>query len=107
LILGGDESSDRLILFRSFGAAVQALLNGDVDVVLTDTATGKGYVGANPDQLKLTGPALATENFGFILTPESEFLEPFNAAVSSMIQDNYTQYLSNKWFYLYDPETPE
>lgn len=107
LILGGDESSDRLILFRSFGAAVQALLNGDVDAVLTDTATGKGYVGANPDRLKLTGPALATENFGFILTPGSEFLDPFNAALSSMIQDNYTQYLSNKWFFLYDPETAE
>ena len=104
LILGGDESSDRLILFRTFGAAVQALLNGDVDVVLTDTATGQGYVGANPDQLKLTGPALATENFGFILTPESDLIEPFNAALSSMIQDNYTRYLSNKWYYLYDPE---
>jgi polar amino acid transport system substrate-binding protein len=107
LILGGDENSDRLILFRSFGASVQALLNGDVDVVLTDTATGKGYVGANPERLKLTGPALATESFGFILTPGSDLLEPFNAALSSMIQDNYTQYLSNKWYYLYDPETPE
>jgi polar amino acid transport system substrate-binding protein len=107
LILGGDENSERLILFRSFGASVQALLNGDVDVVLTDTATGKGYVGANPDQLKLTGPALATENFAFILTPESDLIEPFDAALSSMIQDNYTQYLSNKWYYLYDPETPE
>jgi polar amino acid transport system substrate-binding protein len=107
LILGGDESSDRLILFRSFGAAVQALLNNDVDVVLTDTATGKGYVGANPDRLKLTGPALATENFGFILTPGSDWLEPFNAGLSSMIQDNYMQYQSNKWYYLYDPETPE
>ena len=107
LILGGDADSDRLILFRSFGAAVQALMNGDVDVVLTDTATGKGYVGANPDQLKLTGPALVTENFGFILTPESDLVEPFNAALSSMIQDNYTQYLNNKWYYLYDPESKE
>lgn len=107
LILGGDANSDRLVLFRSFGASVQALINGDVDLVITDTATGKGYVGANPDQLKITGPALSTENFGFILTPESDLLEPFNAALSSMLQDNYTQYLSNKWYYLYDPETSE
>jgi ABC-type amino acid transport substrate-binding protein len=105
--LGGDENSDRLVLFRSFGASVQALLNGDVDVVLTDTATGKGYVGANPDKLKLTGPALSTENFGFILTPESDLLEPLNAALSSMIQDNFAQYLNNKWYYLYDPESAE
>lgn len=101
-ILGGDESSDRIVLFRNFGAAVQALLNGDVDMVLTDTATGKGYVGANPDALKITGPALATENFGFILPPESDLVDPVNAALRSMIQDNYTQYLSNKWYYLYD-----
>ena len=55
----------------------------------------------------MTGPALATENFAFILTPGSEWVEPFNAALSSMIQDNYVQYLSNKWYYLYDPEMPE
>lgn len=107
MILGGDANSDSLVLFRSFGASVQALMNGDVDVVLTDTATGKGYVGAYPDRLKLTGPALSTENFGFILTPGSDLIEPFNASLSSMIQDNYTQYLSNKWYYLYDPELPE
>lgn len=101
-ILGGDAESDRLVLFKNFGAAVQALINGDVDMVLADTATGKGYVGANPDALKLTGPALSTEQFGLIFPPEDELVEPFNAALDSMIQDNYTQYLDNKWFYLYD-----
>jgi polar amino acid transport system substrate-binding protein len=97
-ILGGDEQSERLILFKNFGAAVQALINGDVDMVLTDTATGKGYVGANPEQLKLTGPALSTESFGFIFPPESDLVEPFNTALSVMIQDNYVQYLNNKWY---------
>lgn len=101
-ILGGDAESDRLVLFKNFGAAVQALLNGDVDMVLTDTATGKGYVGANPDALKITGPALSTERFGLIFPPEDELVGPFNAALNSMIQDNYTQYLNDKWFYLYD-----
>jgi polar amino acid transport system substrate-binding protein len=102
MILGGDEQSDRLILFRNFGAAVQALLNGDVDMVLTDTATGKGYVGANPERLKITGPALTTENFGFIFPPESDLVEPFNLALRLMIQDNFVQHLNNKWYYLYD-----
>ena len=102
-ILGGDENSERLVLFRNFGASVQALINGDVDAVLVDTATGKGYVGANPEKLKITGPALTTENFGLIFPLESDLVEPFNAGLSSMIQDNYVQYLSNKWFYLYDP----
>ena len=106
-ILAGDESSDRLVLFRSFGAAVQALLNGDVDMVLTDTATGKGYVGANPEQLRITGPALSTESFGFIFPLESDLVEPFNAGLSSVLQDNYAAYLSNKWYYLYGTAQPQ
>jgi polar amino acid transport system substrate-binding protein len=101
-ILDGNENNPRIILFENFGAAVQALLTGDVDAVLTDTATGKGYVGANPEQLKITGPPLATESFGFIFPPGSDLVEPFNAGLSSMLQDNFVQYLSNKWFYLYD-----
>lgn len=101
-ILDGNENNSRVVLFKNFGAAVQALINGDVDMVLMDAATGKGYVGANPDALKIIGAALATENFGFIFPPEDELVEPFNAGLNSMIQDNYTQYLNNKWFYLYD-----
>jgi polar amino acid transport system substrate-binding protein len=100
-LLGGDESSNRLVQFENFGAAVQALINGDIDALLTDTATGKGYVGANPQALKITGPALATENFGFIFPPEHDLVEPFNAALRTMIQDNFVQYLNNKWYYLY------
>jgi polar amino acid transport system substrate-binding protein len=101
-VLDGNENNPRIVLFENFGAAVQALLSGDVDMVMTDTATGKGYVGANPEQLKITGPAMATEQFGFIFPPESELVEPFNAALRSMIQDNFVQYLNNKWYYLYD-----
>ncbi len=101
-ILDGDENNERIILFDSFGAAVQALIQGDVDMVLVDTASGKGYIGANPDALKLVGAAQSTEEFGFIYPLESELVAPFDAAIASMIRDNYTTYLSNKWFYLYD-----
>ena len=81
---------------------MQALIQGDVDMVLVDTASGKGYIGANPDALKLVGAAQSTEEFGFIYPLESELVAPFDAAIASMIRDNYTTYLSNKWFYLYD-----
>ncbi len=101
-ILDGDENNERIILFDSFGAAVQALIQGDVDMVLVDTASGKGYIGANPDALKLVGAAQSTEEFGFIYPLESELVAPFDTAIASMIRDNYTTYLSNKWFYLYD-----
>ncbi len=48
-ILDGDEANPRIILLENFGATVQALLAGDVDMVLVDAASGRGYIGANPD----------------------------------------------------------
>jgi polar amino acid transport system substrate-binding protein len=102
-VLDGNEQNPRIQLFENFGASVQALLTGDVDMVLVDAASGRGYIGANPDQLKIVGEPLATEDFGFIFTPDSDLVEPFNAAIDSMIQDRYLDYLNVKWFFLYDP----
>ncbi len=51
-VLDGDEANPRIKLFENFGAAVQALIAGDVDMVLMDAASSRGYIGANPDKLK-------------------------------------------------------
>ncbi|MCY3904784.1 MAG: transporter substrate-binding domain-containing protein [Caldilineaceae bacterium] len=102
-ILDGDEANPRIRLLDSFGASVQALIAGDVDLVLVDAASGRGYIGANPEKLKIVGDALATEEFGFIFTPGSSWTQPFNAAIASMKADGYDQYLNVKWFFLYDP----
>ena len=47
-LLDGNEANPRVKLFETFGASVQALRAGDVDVVLTDGTAGEGYVAANP-----------------------------------------------------------
>ena len=54
-ILDGDEANPRIKLFETFGATVQALHPGDVDIVLMDAASGKGYIGADPAKLKMVG----------------------------------------------------
>ncbi len=102
-VLDGDEANPRIKLFENFGAAVQALLAGDVDMVLMDAASSRGYIGANPDQLKIVGEPLGTEEFGFIFTPGSDLVEPFNAAIETMEEDGYLEYLNNRWFFLYEP----
>ncbi|HMN28684.1 MAG TPA: transporter substrate-binding domain-containing protein [Caldilineaceae bacterium] len=102
-VLDGNEANPRIKLFETFGASVQALLAGDVDMVLVDAASGRGYIGANPDQLKIVGNPLATEDFGFIFTPGSDLVEPFNQAISTMSEDGYLAHLNFKWFFLYDP----
>jgi ABC-type amino acid transport substrate-binding protein len=102
-VLDGDEANPRIKLFENFGAAVQALLTGDVDMVLMDAASGRGYIGANPDKLKLVGDPLGTQDFGFIFTPKSDLVAPFNAAIKTMKDDGFIDQLNTRWFFMYDP----
>jgi polar amino acid transport system substrate-binding protein len=102
-ILDGNESNPRIKLFENFGAAVQALISGDVDMVLMDAASSRGYIGANPDKLKIVGEPLGTEEFGFIFTPGSDLVAAFNAAIKTLKDDGFFEYLNTRWFFLYDP----
>jgi ABC-type amino acid transport substrate-binding protein len=102
-VLDGDEANPRIKLFETFGASVQALLTGDVDMVLTDAASGRGYVGANPDKLKIVGDPIGSDDFGFIFKQGSDLVQPFNAAIAQMKADGYLDYLNNRWFFLTDP----
>jgi polar amino acid transport system substrate-binding protein len=83
-VLDGDEANPRIKLFENFGATVQALISGDVDMVLVDAASGRGYIGANPDQLKTVGDPDGHQKFGFIFTPKSDLVASFNAAIKTM-----------------------
>ena len=101
-VLDGDEKNPRIIIFETFGASVQALIKGDVDMVLMDKASSAGYIGANPDKLKLVGQPLAGEDFGFIFTPKSDLRAPFDQAIGSMAKDGFLDHLSNRWFFLFN-----
>jgi len=100
-VLDGDEANPRIKLFDTFGASVQALKAGDVDMVLMDQASVQGYIGANPDTFKTVGEAVGSDEFGFILTPGSDLREPVNAALASMKADGFIDGLNRKWFYEY------
>ena len=102
-VLDGDEANPRIKLFENFGATVQALLAGDVDMVLMDAASSRGYIGANPDKLKTIGDPLGNEEYGFIFTPKSDLLKPFNEAIQTMKDDGFIDHLNTRWFFLYDP----
>ncbi len=100
-VLDGNESNPRIKLFESFGATVQALISDDIDMVLMDAASSRGYIGAKPDLLKTVGGALGTEEFGFIFTPGSDLVEPFNAAIQALKADGFLEKLNVKWFFEY------
>lgn len=100
-ILDGNESNPRIKLFETFGATVQALLAGDVDLVLTDGVAANGYVESSGGKLKVIGGPLGSEDFGFIFPKGSDLVEPINAGIASMREDGTLDALNTKWFLEY------
>ena len=100
-VLDGDEANPRIKLFDTFGASVQALKTGDVDLVLMDKTSAAGYMGAAPNAFKIVGQPLGREEFGFILKQGSDLVVPINAAIRSMKDDGTLDKLNQKWFYEY------
>lgn len=97
-VLDGNEQNPRIKLFETFGAGVQALRTGDVDLVLTDGTAGNGYVEASDGGLKIVGEKLGTEDFGFIFPKGSELVAPINDAIADMEADGTIEALNKKWF---------
>lgn len=97
-ILDGNEQNPRIKLFETFGATVQALKAGDVDLVLTDSVAAKGYVDASGGGLKVIGGPLGAEDFGFIFKKGSDLVSPVNAAITALKADGTFEALNKKWF---------
>ncbi|MEO1732196.1 MAG: transporter substrate-binding domain-containing protein [Pseudomonadota bacterium] len=97
-ILDGDEANPRIKLFETFGASIQALRAGDVDLALSDGTAANGYVEASNGGLKIIGDPLGTEDFGFIFPKGSDLVAPMNAAIASMDADGTLEALNTKWF---------
>ncbi len=103
-VLDGDEANPRVKTFDSFGAAVQAVKAGDVDAVIADQAASAGYIGADPGAFKQAGAAIKSDPFGFILTPGSDLVEPFNAALDQLREEGWLDERINYWFFDYAAE---
>src|SRR5262245_65782206 len=81
-VLDGNEQNPRIKLFETFGASVQALKSGDVDLVLMDAASAAGYIGAEPGAFKKLDEALGSDQFGFIFKPGSDLVASVNASIA-------------------------
>lgn len=97
-VLDGNESNPRIAKFETFGAGLAALRAGDVDLVLSDSTAANGYVSASEGALKIVGPPLGSEEFGFIFPRGSDLVAPVNAALAAMRADGTLAALDRKWF---------
>ena len=100
-ILDGNEENARVIKFETFGAGLEALKAGDVDLTLSDSTAANGYVNASNGGLKIVGEPLASEDFGFIFPKGSDLVAPVNAAIAAMKADGTLDALNQKWFVEY------
>lgn len=100
-VLDGNEENPRIVKFETFGAGLEALRAGDVDLVLSDSTAANGYVAASNGGLKIIGSPLGAEDFGFIFPKGSDLVAPINAAIASMKADGTLDALNTKWFLEY------
>lgn len=83
--------------FEDFGAAVLALISGDIDAVVIDNVTASGYMGENEGKLKIAGQITSDEQLAFVFPPGSDLVATFNAALEAMIADGTLDALNKKW----------
>jgi polar amino acid transport system substrate-binding protein len=100
-VLDGNEENARIVKFETFGAGLEALKAGDVDLVLSDSTAANGYVAGSEGGLKIIGAPLGAEDFGFIFPKGSDLVAPMNAAIASMKADGTLDALNTKWFLEY------
>ena len=102
-LLGTPSASPRIKLFETYGATVQALRAGDVDVVLSDTTGASANLAHFPGMFKVVGAPLPGEDYGFILKKGSPLKAPIDAALASMVRDGTIAKLNAKWLQALPP----
>ena len=90
--------ADRIQAFDIFALAIQALIAGDVDVVIIDDAAGLGYIGENAEVIETIDDPLQSDPLGFIYPQGSDLVEPVDYAIQAMIDDGTMDELGAKWF---------
>jgi len=96
-LLGTPSTSPRIKLFDTFGASVQALRAGDVDVVLSDPTGASANMARAPGAFKIVGAPLPGEDYAFILRKGSPLKAPIDAALAAMASDGTLERLNRKW----------
>ena len=69
-----------------------------MDAVIIDEVVGMGYMGENATELELIGPAISSDELGFIYPLGSDLVAPVDQALQSMMDDGFLSDLNVKYF---------
>lgn len=90
--------TDRIQAFDQFALAIQALIAGDVDVVIIDDAAGLGYIGENKESIDTIDDGLKSDPLGFIYPQGSDLVGPVNEAIKELQDNGFFDDIGEKWF---------
>lgn len=89
---------DHISAFDEFGAAVQALLNDEVDAVVVDRPAAEGYITTTGNMKTLAESLNGVEGLAFAFPPGSDLVNPVNAAMSALQASGTWDEIYAKWF---------
>lgn len=90
---------DRVRLYDDFNAAVQGLLNGDVDGVAIDDVTADAFVQQYAGELAVTIREVESgDKLGFAVPEGDGLVDALNAGIEALQEDGTLDELITKWF---------
>ena len=96
-IENGGYGEDHVTAYDNGASAVQALLNGQVDCVIIDSAPAAEYVAANPGLTLLEGNWVEEAYAIGMNKDNTELLEAVNKALAELIADGTVQAIVDKY----------
>ncbi len=94
---------DKLKHYDTVDLAFAALMSGDIDAVIADSATSDNYISKNPDKLKVTGGEgkaawFTTEQYGIAVKQgDTALLDAINAGLKKAKDQGVIDQLITKW----------
>lgn len=84
--------------YDDIGLAFQDLMNGQIDAVVSDNPLAIGYVGQNPDKIKVVGDVFTDENYGIaVCKDKTDLLEKINSGLTAIQAEGVLDDLVQKW----------
>lgn len=90
--------------YDTFDLAFIALVNGDVDAVISDEPTAREFVDSYAGELDISDSGLTSEDLGFAFPQGSELIDPMNAGLEMIREDGTLEALYTQWFVKFDAE---
>ncbi|NWG15977.1 MAG: transporter substrate-binding domain-containing protein [Chloroflexi bacterium] len=89
---------ERVQSYDVFGAAIEALLNEDVDAVVVDRPAAEGYIAERGAMKTLAESLSGIQGLAFAFPPGSDLVHPFNAAMAALMASGRWDEVYIKWF---------